>query len=52
MGRPGQAASPTPRPDAEIEYDALVLALGAKAVPRYQHAVTIDDRRMDEILHG
>jgi sulfide:quinone oxidoreductase len=37
---------------AEIEYDALVLALGAKAIPRYQHAVTIDDRRMDEILHG
>jgi sulfide:quinone oxidoreductase len=37
---------------AEVEYDALVLALGAKATPRYQHAVTIDDRRMDEILHG
>lgn len=37
---------------AEIEYDTLVLALGAKASPRYQHAITIDDRRMDEILHG
>lgn len=37
---------------SEIEYDALVLALGAKATRRYQHAVTIDDRRMDEILHG
>jgi sulfide:quinone oxidoreductase len=37
---------------AEIEYDALVLALGAKAIPRYRHAATIDDRRMDEILHG
>lgn len=36
----------------EIAYDALVLALGAKAHIRYEHAVTIDDRRMDETLHG
>jgi sulfide:quinone oxidoreductase len=36
----------------EIAYDALVLALGAKAIPRYRHAITIDDRRLDEILHG
>ena len=36
----------------EIEYDALVLALGAKAHARYRHAVTIDDRRLDETLHG
>jgi sulfide:quinone oxidoreductase len=35
-----------------IEYDALVLALGARAVPRYKHAITIDDRRMDDTLHG
>ena len=35
-----------------IEYDALVLALGAHAVPRYTHAITMDDRRMDETLHG
>lgn len=35
-----------------IRYDALVLALGARAVPRYKHAITIDDRRMDETLHG
>ncbi len=38
--------------DAELPYDRLVLALGAKAVPRYQHAVTIDAAHMDEILHG
>src|ERR1700728_2429747 len=36
--------------DEEISYDALVLALGAKAVPLYRHAITIDDRRLDEIL--
>ncbi len=36
----------------QLEYDALVLALGAKLYPRYKHAVTIDDRRMDEALHG
>jgi sulfide:quinone oxidoreductase len=38
--------------DEAIAYDALVLALGAKAHTRYQHALTIDDRRMDETLHG
>ena len=37
---------------AELEYDALVLALGAKLYGRYKHSVTIDDRRMDEALHG
>jgi sulfide:quinone oxidoreductase len=36
----------------EIEYGALVLALGARALPRYEHALTIDDRCLDETLHG
>lgn len=40
------------RGDEQLEYDALVLALGARPNPRYRHAITIDDRRMDEILHG
>src|SRR5271166_5785013 len=31
-----------------IEYDALMLALGAKISKRYTHALTIDDRHMDE----
>ncbi len=35
-----------------LEYDALVLALGARATARYKHALTIDDRRLDEALHG
>jgi sulfide:quinone oxidoreductase len=38
--------------DQAIEYDALMLALGAKAIPRYTHALTMDDHRMDETLHG
>ena len=38
--------------DAAIEYDALVLALGAVTRPRYEHAITIDDRKLDETLHG
>jgi sulfide:quinone oxidoreductase len=38
--------------DQALEYDALVLALGAKADARYRHAVTIDPAHMDEILHG
>jgi sulfide:quinone oxidoreductase len=37
---------------AELPYDALVLALGAHARPRYEHAITIDDRQLDETLHG
>lgn len=40
------------RSGQSIEYDALMLALGAKAVPRYSHALTIDDRRLDETMHG
>lgn len=38
--------------DQQLEYDALVLAMGARANARYKHAVTIDAARMDEILHG
>jgi sulfide:quinone oxidoreductase len=38
--------------DETIEYGALMLALGATVSPRYVHALTIDDRRMDETLHG
>lgn len=36
----------------ELAYDALVLALGARSDARYPHALTIDDRKMDETLHG
>lgn len=36
----------------ELEYDALLLALGARMYPRFRHALTIDDRRLDEQLHG
>jgi sulfide:quinone oxidoreductase len=35
-----------------LEYDVLVLALGARASARYEHALTIDDRHLDETLHG
>jgi sulfide:quinone oxidoreductase len=38
--------------EEQLEYDALLLALGATAVPRYAHALTIDDRALDETLHG
>jgi sulfide:quinone oxidoreductase len=37
---------------AEIEYDALVLALGARIHPRYAHALTIDDHKLEETFHG
>jgi sulfide:quinone oxidoreductase len=35
-----------------LSYDALVLALGARIHTRYTHAYTIDDRHLDDILHG
>ena len=38
--------------NAQVEYDALVLALGARAQPRYEHAITVDDRKLDETMHG
>jgi sulfide:quinone oxidoreductase len=37
---------------AELRYDALLLALGARVHTRYTHAHTVDDRHLDEILHG
>ena len=36
----------------QLAYDALILALGARTVPRFSHALTLDDRRLDEQLHG
>ncbi len=36
----------------ELRFDALVLGLGAQIRPRYTLTVTIDDRRLDELLHG
>lgn len=36
----------------QISYDALLLALGAHPHRRFAHAITLDDRRLDEQLHG
>jgi sulfide:quinone oxidoreductase len=36
----------------ELPYDALLLALGAQAQPPFSHVTTIDDRHMDDLLHG
>ena len=36
----------------ELPYDALLLALGARLYTRFEHALTIDDARLDELLHG
>lgn len=36
----------------EIAYDALLLALGARRSIRYRHALTLEDDRLDEQLHG
>src|ERR1700682_3841486 len=38
--------------DESLEYDALVLALGATVTERYPHALTLDDRDLDEAMHG
>lgn len=36
----------------QLTYDALLLALGARVHPQFKHALTLDDRRLDEQLHG
>jgi sulfide:quinone oxidoreductase len=36
----------------ELEYDALLLALGARLHSPFRHAMTLDDRVLDEQLHG
>ena len=35
-----------------LEYDALLLAIGAKQFAHYPNALTIDDRKLDEQFHG
>jgi len=36
----------------ELAYDALLLAVGAHPYERFPHALTVDDKRIDEQLHG
>jgi sulfide:quinone oxidoreductase len=38
--------------DKAITYDVLVLTLGAHIDKRYEHALTIDDRDLDDTMHG
>jgi sulfide:quinone oxidoreductase len=35
-----------------LGYDALLLAMGARLRPAFSHGLTLDDRRLDEQLHG
>jgi sulfide:quinone oxidoreductase len=42
----------TPAVGRPLEYDALVLAVGAEAVPAIAHAMTWDDRADSELLGG
>jgi sulfide:quinone oxidoreductase len=35
-----------------LRYDALMLAIGAQIHARYEHAVTIDGRHLEDLLHG
>jgi sulfide:quinone oxidoreductase len=56
---PGELASIDPaakrihtKAGESIEYDALVLGLGASITERYEHALTINDRNLDETMHG
>jgi sulfide:quinone oxidoreductase len=37
---------------ATIRYEALLLAIGARLSAAFPHALTIDDRRLDEQYHG
>lgn len=40
------------RAGARMPYGALAIAVGARAMPRFPHALTIDDARLDELMHG
>ena len=35
-----------------LSFDALLVAVGSRSYNRYPHAITLDDRRMDALLHG
>ncbi|MBJ7470304.1 MAG: FAD-dependent oxidoreductase [Solirubrobacteraceae bacterium] len=35
-----------------LPYDALLVATGARPAVRYAHAITMDDRKLDQLLHG
>lgn len=35
-----------------LPYDAILLALGARARSGFEHALTLDDQQLDEQLHG
>jgi sulfide:quinone oxidoreductase len=48
---PEQRLVHTDRGEA-IAYDALLLAPGAILRPAFKHALTLDDRRLDDQLHG
>lgn len=37
---------------AALAYDGLIVACGARPTVRYAHAITIDDRKLDPLLHG
>ena len=36
----------------QLPYDAVLLALGARSDARFEHVLTVDDARLDELLHG
>jgi sulfide:quinone oxidoreductase len=36
----------------DLHYDAVLLALGARPSRRYEHATTVDGRRLDDLMHG
>jgi sulfide:quinone oxidoreductase len=36
----------------ELTYDALLVATGARMQPFSDHAINVDDARMDDLLHG
>jgi sulfide:quinone oxidoreductase len=41
-----------PKAGTPLSYDALLVAVGASMRRRFAHAITIDDRSLDEQLHG
>ena len=47
-----EAKTVTTRGGRTVPYDVLLVACGAKPTIRFAHAITMDDRKLDALLHG
>ena len=51
-GSTATARSCTPREGQSLPYDALLLAIGVRSVPAFEHVTTFDDAHADDTFRG